>query len=48
MRHALTDAHKPVTLVELNGEDHFLSKAPTRIQAVESAVAFVQQNNPAD
>ena len=48
MRHALADAGKPVTFVELNGEDHYLSKAPTRTQAIEAAVAFVQKNNPAD
>src|SRR5579859_3468100 len=48
MRHALADAGKPVTLVELNAEDHYLSKAATRTQAIEAAVAFVQKNNPAD
>jgi dipeptidyl aminopeptidase/acylaminoacyl peptidase len=48
MRHALADASKPVTLVELKGEDHYLSKAATRAQALEAAVAFVQKNNPAD
>lgn len=48
MRHALTDAGKPVTFVELNGEDHYLSKAPTRTQAIEAAVAFVLKNNPPD
>ena len=48
MRHALAGAGKPVTLIELNGEDHHLSKAATRIQAIEAAVAFVQKNNPAD
>ena len=48
MRHALMDAGKPVTFVELNDEDHYLSKAPTRTQALEAAVAFVQAHNPAD
>ena len=48
MRYALSAAGKPVTLVELSGEDHYLSKAATRIQAIEAAVAFVQKNNPAD
>jgi dipeptidyl aminopeptidase/acylaminoacyl peptidase len=48
MRHALADAGKPVTLVELTGEDHYLSKASTRTQAIEAAVAFVQKNNPPD
>ena len=48
MRHALADAGKPVALVELNAEDHYLSKAATRTQAIEAAVAFVQKNNPPD
>ncbi len=48
MRHALADAHKPVSFVELSAEDHYLSKAATRTQALEAAVAFVQKNNPAD
>jgi dipeptidyl aminopeptidase/acylaminoacyl peptidase len=48
MRHALAAAGKPVNFVELSGEDHYLSKAATRTQALEAAVAFVQKNNPAD
>jgi len=48
MQAGLAAAGKPVTLVELNNEDHYLSKAATRTQALEAAVAFVQKNNPAD
>ncbi len=48
MRHALADAGKSVTLIELKAEDHYLSRAPTRTQTLEAAMAFVQKANPAD
>jgi dipeptidyl aminopeptidase/acylaminoacyl peptidase len=48
MRKALNIAGKPVEFVELAGEDHYLSRAATRIQMLEAAVAFVQKYNPAD
>jgi dienelactone hydrolase len=48
MAEALKDAGKPHRLVELRQEDHWLSRAGTRLQMLEEAVAFVQQHNPAD
>ncbi len=48
MAHALRAAGKPYKLVELRGEDHWLSRPETRLQMLEEAVAFVEQHNPAD
>jgi pimeloyl-ACP methyl ester carboxylesterase len=48
MADALKDAGKPHRLVVLREEDHWLSRAPTRRQMLEEAVAFVAQHNPAD
>ena len=46
MADALKDAGKPHELVVLRREDHWLSRADTRLQMLEEAVAFVQQHNP--
>jgi dipeptidyl aminopeptidase/acylaminoacyl peptidase len=46
MEKALKAAGKPVEFVTLPGEDHWLSRATTRIQMLEAVVAFVQRNNP--
>ncbi|WAT18033.1 S9 family peptidase [Aurantiacibacter sp. MUD11] len=48
MADALDDADKPYRLVELEGEDHWLSLAETRQQMLREAVAFVEEHNPAD
>src|SRR5690606_13015279 len=48
MADALKDAGRPHRLVELRAEDHWLSRAETRLLMLEEAVAFVQQHNPAD
>lgn len=48
MAHALKEAGKPHKLVVLRDEDHWLSRASTRRQMLEEAVAFVQQHNPAE
>jgi dipeptidyl aminopeptidase/acylaminoacyl peptidase len=48
MAEALRHAGKPVRLVELEGEDHWLSRSATRQQMLEEAVAFVQEHNPAN
>jgi dipeptidyl aminopeptidase/acylaminoacyl peptidase len=48
MASALRSANKPHEVVTLAGEDHWLSRAETRLQMLESAVAFVQKHNPAD
>ena len=46
MHRALRAAHKPVELIELPGEDHYLSRERTRIAMLESSVAFVLKHNP--
>lgn len=48
MQDALRDAGKPVELVTLREEDHWLSRGPTRLQMLEAAVGFVAKHNPAD
>jgi dipeptidyl aminopeptidase/acylaminoacyl peptidase len=47
MADALKDAGKPFEFVDLKHEDHWLSGSDTRLQMLESAVAFVQKYNPA-
>lgn len=47
MADALKDAGKPYELVVLKEEDHWLSRADTRKQMLETAMAFVQKHNPA-
>lgn len=47
MARALRDAGKPVELVELAGEDHWLSLASTRVAMLKQALGFVQKHNPA-
>lgn len=44
----LKGARKPVEMVELKDEDHWLSQPATRITMLEAAVRFVQKHNPAD
>jgi dipeptidyl aminopeptidase/acylaminoacyl peptidase len=48
MADALKDAAKPYRLVDLGEEDHWLSRSATRMQMLETAMAFVQEHNPAD
>ena len=48
MADALKDEGKPYELVTLDGEDHWLSLSETRQTMLNSAVTFVQKNNPAD
>lgn len=48
MADALEDAGKPHQLVELAGEDHWLSSATTRQQMLQATMGFVAQHNPAD
>jgi dienelactone hydrolase len=48
MVHALRAAGKPHKLVVLREEDHWLSRAATRLQMLEEALAFVAEHNPAD
>ena len=46
MLKALNKAGKPVEMVTLDGEDHWLSKGETRTAMLRAAVAFVVKNNP--
>ncbi|HSQ96989.1 MAG TPA: alpha/beta fold hydrolase [Croceibacterium sp.] len=48
MADALKDAGKPYEFVVLKAEDHWLSRSETRQQMLESAVAFVENHNPAN
>lgn len=45
---ALRRAGKPVELVELAGEDHWLSRTETRQTMLREMVRFLEANNPAD
>jgi len=46
MADALTAAGKPVELVTLKAEDHWLSRGATRIQMLQATVAFLEKANP--
>jgi dipeptidyl aminopeptidase/acylaminoacyl peptidase len=46
MEAALTHAGKPVQFVQLDGEDHWLSKQKTRTEMLNASVAFVETWNP--
>jgi dipeptidyl aminopeptidase/acylaminoacyl peptidase len=46
MAAALRAAGKPVEMVELRGEDHWLSRGATRLQMLQATVAFVEKYNP--
>jgi len=48
MAAALRTAGKPVELVTLPGEDHWLSRGETRLAMLEAAVRFIVANNPPD
>lgn len=46
MAEALGKAGKPVELVTLKGEDHWLSSGATRLQMLTETVAFLEKHNP--
>ncbi|HWZ63062.1 MAG TPA: S9 family peptidase [Steroidobacteraceae bacterium] len=48
MYDALHGAHKDAELVPLAGEDHWLSRSETRLQMLQSSVAFLRAHNPPD
>ena len=48
MADALKSAHKPVELVVMQGEDHWLSHDATRKQMLDAAMKFVTEYNPAN
>jgi dipeptidyl aminopeptidase/acylaminoacyl peptidase len=47
MANALRGAGKPYEFVELDGEDHWLSRADTRTRMLTETVRFLEVNNPA-
>lgn len=48
MADALRDADKPVELVMMPGEDHWLSRESTRKEMLQKSVEFVLRHNPPD
>jgi len=48
MTAALSRAGKPVELVKLAGEDHWMSRSETRLMMLRAAVSFVENHNPPD
>ena len=48
MAQALRRAGKPVELVELDGEEHWLSRSSTRLQMLTALMAFLLEHNPPD
>jgi dienelactone hydrolase len=46
MADALRKAGKPVELVVMKGEDHWLTRGDTRLQMLQSVVEFLERNNP--
>lgn len=48
MANALRDAGKPVELIELAGEDHWMSRAETRQRMLAEMVRFLETHNPPD
>jgi dipeptidyl aminopeptidase/acylaminoacyl peptidase len=46
MADALKKAGKPVELVTLHGEDHWLSRGDTRLQMLKAVVGFLEKHNP--
>lgn len=48
MERALKRAGKPVEFLEIEGEDHQMSREPTRVAMLKAAIAFVEKHNPAD
>jgi len=43
---ALRRGSRPVTLLALQGEDHWLSRSDTRLQMLRATVDFLRQHNP--
>jgi dipeptidyl aminopeptidase/acylaminoacyl peptidase len=48
MYDALHRANKDVQLVRLRNEDHWLSRSGTRLQMLETSVAFLRAHNRPD
>lgn len=45
---ALQAAHKDAQLIELDGEDHWLSRSKTRLQMLQATTAFLIAHDPPD
>jgi dipeptidyl aminopeptidase/acylaminoacyl peptidase len=45
---ALKHAGRPAEFVTLDKEDHYLSRSATRLQMLQSSVAFLRKYNPPD
>ena len=48
MYKALTQLGKPVELLRLNHEDHWLSSSDTRLQMLQATVDFLRKHSPPD
>ena len=48
MLDAMKHAKKEVEMVVLKNEDHWLSRSETRLQMLQSSVAFLRAHNPPD
>jgi len=48
MEKALRAAGKPVEVIALDGEDHWMSRGATRLAMLRAAIAFVEKHNPPD
>ena len=46
MADAMRRAGKPVEVVRLEGEDHWLSRGATRTKMLQDAIAFIEKHNP--
>jgi dipeptidyl aminopeptidase/acylaminoacyl peptidase len=46
MAEALKHAGKPVDLIALESEDHYLSRGETRLQMLQASIDFLEKNNP--
>jgi dipeptidyl aminopeptidase/acylaminoacyl peptidase len=48
MASALRAAGKPHEMIELEGEDHWLSRADTRLRMLTESLRFIEAHNPPD
>jgi dipeptidyl aminopeptidase/acylaminoacyl peptidase len=48
MASALRAAGKPYEMIELEGEDHWLSRADTRLRMLTESLRFIEAHNPPD
>ena len=48
MLKALQKANKPVEMVTMKKEDHWLSRSETRLLMLQSSIEFLKKNNPPD